>query len=115
MYNAAVLSRAYVELLAITHFCQRIAENDVEPSSRVVLEKLGILYGLSCLDKHLVYFYKGRYATTPVFIEVIKDSVLYLCDVLKCDVISVVDAMAPPDFALNSVLGKADGNVSIFS
>ena len=34
-----------------------------------------------------------------------------LCGVIKCDVVSLVDAIAPPDFVLNSALGMADGNI----
>lgn len=77
----------------------------------MVLEKLGMMYGLWCLDKHLVFFYQGNFASGPALIKLIKDGVLYLCKTLKPDVIGVIDALAPPDFALNSVLGKADGKV----
>ncbi|KAG6464220.1 hypothetical protein O3G_MSEX014366 [Manduca sexta] len=50
-------------------------------------------------------------------IIVLRLSILYLlqlmelCDDLKGEVVSVVDALAPTDFVLHSVLGKSDGNL----
>lgn len=71
---------------------------------------MGMLYGLSCLDKHLVYLYQGNYAS-PNLSELVKEAVLSLCGQLKPEVVSVVDALAPPDFLLSSMLGNSDGKV----
>lgn len=30
---------------------------------------------------------------------------------MKCDAVAMVDALAPPDFILNSPLGQSDGDV----
>lgn len=111
VFKAAVLSRVYAEFLAFSHFWQRTHTPDIDDSSKVVLEKLGYLYALTCLDKHLVYFYQGGFALSPAFASLIKDNIIYMGDVLKPDIIGVVDALAPPDYALNSVLGRADGKV----
>lgn len=111
MYRAAVLSRAYAEFTALSFFWRRIHEEDVDEASRIVLKKLGILYGVWCLDKHLPYFYQGSYANDPEMARLIKDGVLLMCKRLKPDIVGIVDAMAPPDFPLNSVLGKANGKV----
>lgn len=111
VYKAAALSRVYAEFTALSFFWDRIHQ-DVDESSRIVLKNLGVLYGLWCLDKHLPYFYQGGYAVGPEMTTLVKDGILHCCKLLKPDVVAVVDAMAPPDFALNSVLGKADGNVS---
>lgn len=43
--------------------------------------------------------------------ELIKHGVLDLLKALKDDAISVVDAIAPNDFILNSPLGMSDGEV----
>lgn len=45
--------------------------------------------------------------------RLLREAILELCGELKHEVVSVVDALAPTDFVLNSVLGKSDGNVSI--
>lgn len=111
VYKAAILSRVYAEFTALSFFWGRIHQNDVDKSSRDILKNLGILYGLWCLDKHLPYFYQGNYATGPEMTTLVKDGVLYCCKLIKPDVVAVIDAMAPPDFVLNSVLGKSDGRV----
>lgn len=43
----------------------------------------------------------------------IQDAILQLCKELKNDAVSLVDAVALPDFILNSVLGASDGLVSL--
>lgn len=101
----------YAEFTALTFFWGRIHKHDVDEQSQNILEKLGILYGLWCLDKHLPYFYQGNYANGPEMTSLVKDGVLHYCKLIKPDIVGVVDAMAPPDFALNSVLGKSDGRV----
>lgn len=113
VYKAAVLSRVYAEFTALSFFWERIHKDDVDESTRRVLNHLGVLYGLWCLDKHLPYFYQGGYASGPEMATLIKDGILRHCELIKPDVVGVVDAMAPPDFVLNSVLGKADGKVCI--
>lgn len=113
VYRAAVLAKVYSELQAVTHYWRRIHREDVDERSRTILEKLGILYGLTCLDKHLIYFYQGGYNREPILVNLVKEGVLLLCNTIKPDVIGVIDALAPPDFALNSVLGKADGQVIV--
>lgn len=43
----------------------------------------------------------------------VKDGILHLCDVLKPDFMGVIDAMAPPDYVVDSVLGRSDGKVGV--
>lgn len=107
-----MLSRAYAEYNAIRHFWRRLGSAAAGDSRSVVLEQLGWLYAFSCLDKHLVYFYQGKYTDDANFSQLIKDGVLDVCATLKPNVVALVDAMAPPDFVLNSVLGRSDGRVS---
>lgn len=112
VYCAAVLSKAFAEYLAIKYYWKRIHENDVEANMVPVLEKLSLLYGLWSLDKHLIYFYQGNHAQTPLLAELTKEAILNMCHVLKPDIVTIIDALAPPDFVVNSVLGKSDGKVS---
>ena len=46
--------------------------------------------------------------------RLLREAVLELCNDLKGEIVGVVDALAPTDFVLNSVLGKSDGNVSVY-
>lgn len=111
VYKAAVLSRVYAEFTALSFFWGRIQADDVDGESKEILEKMGVLYGLWSLDKHLPYFYQGWFARGPEMTSLVKDAILHMCKLVKPDAVGVVDAMAPPDFALNSVIGKADGKV----
>lgn len=45
--------------------------------------------------------------------DTIRNNLLQCCSDIKDVSVSIVDALAPPDFALNSVLGKSDGLVSV--
>jgi acyl-CoA oxidase len=63
------------------------------------------------LDKHLVYFYQGGYFTTDKPVSLIKDTIIELCKEMKNDAIGLVDAMAPPDYVINSALGESNGLV----
>ena len=53
----------------------------------------------------------GGYCNGPNPAQFVRDGILKLCKELKVEVVSLVDVLAPPDFILNSVLGKSDGNV----
>ena len=44
--------------------------------------------------------------------EDLQRHVLRLCATLRPDAVALVDAVAPPDFCLKSVLGSSDGEVS---
>ncbi|KAI4460919.1 electron transport oxidoreductase [Holotrichia oblita] len=113
VYRAGPLSRIYGEYLALRHYWKRIHDTNIDPNLMSVLENLASMYGLSSLDKHLIYFYEGNFASGPDLIACVKEGILKLCCALKPHIVSIVDALAPPDFVVNSVLGKADGKVNI--
>lgn len=113
VYRAAALSRIYSEYLALRYYWRYISTSNIEPNLKPVLENLAYMYGLSCLDKHLIFFYEGNFADGPNLINCIKENILKLCTMLKPQIVGIIDALAPPDFVVNSVLGKADGNVSL--
>ena len=43
----------------------------------------------------------------------LRECIIKLCKDLKPEAVALVDALAPPDFILNSVLGASNGDVSI--
>jgi acyl-CoA oxidase len=53
----------------------------------------------------------GGYAVGPEAAQLIRDGILDLFSKLKPEAVALVDVLAPPDFVLNSVLGKSDGKV----
>ena len=68
------------------------------------------LSALHFLDKHLLIFYQGGYFSSDKPVTLIRETILELCSQMKNDAIGLVDAMAPPDYVLNSALGDSAGN-----
>ncbi|XP_028130693.1 peroxisomal acyl-coenzyme A oxidase 3 isoform X1 [Diabrotica virgifera virgifera] len=109
VYRAALLSKAYGEYTALSYFWEKVSKAD--KTLQAVLHNLGLLYGLSCLDKNLVYFYQGEYTRGPEFSQNIKEAILDLCKHLKPDALTVIDGLAPPDYVVHSVLATSDGKL----
>ncbi|CAG2058363.1 unnamed protein product, partial [Timema podura] len=53
----------------------------------------------------------GSYLTDGQSAQLLCDGILDLCAQLKPDAVALVDAIAPPDFVLNSALGGSDGHL----
>jgi len=104
-------------LLSLQHYtvllCYRkIQESEPKFSKEVrVFSKLILLYGLTRLQTHIGDLYEGGLTEGPALSRAIKTSVLSLCTELLPEAVSLVDVIAPPDFILNSAIGKADGEV----
>lgn len=98
--------------MALSFYWQAIQKYALDTSLHTVLHQLARFYGLWCIEKHLVYFYEGGYATGPNFAKYVKESILTLCSDIKPNAVAAVDALAPTDYVLNSVLGKSDGQVN---
>lgn len=114
VYKASLLSKVYGEYMILKWYLECISNDNIETSLKSVLKTLGLLYGLYNLDKHLIYYHEGNFVDPAIqFSRLVKDTILNLCLSLKPDAISIVDAIAPPDYAINSVLGKSDGEVSL--
>lgn len=105
------LSIAFFEHAALQKFYNFIIEDVSEQPLSSILHKLGCLYGLWCLQKHFPILHEGGYCDKRNHSTLIKQSILRLCSELKDDAVSLVDVIAPPDFILNSALGRSDGQV----
>lgn len=75
------------------------------------MDRILYLAALHFLDKHLVLFYQGGYFTNEKAATLIRETILELCKEMKNDSIALIDAIAPPDYVLNSILGDSTGNV----
>nr|CAD7574923.1 unnamed protein product [Timema californicum] len=83
------------------------------------LVKLGPLYTQSVKTLSSTYnehcwlpvIRTGSYLTDGQSAQLLCDGILDLCAQLKPDAIALVDAIAPPDFVLNSALGGSDGHL----
>lgn len=84
-------------------------------AERLYLTQLAALYGNTALLKHLPILLTGRFflepngSTSNDPLQLMHQAILQLLPVIKRDAIAMVDALAPPDFILNSPLGAADG------
>lgn len=111
VFYARTLSLAYAERVILSKFWTFSSSQDVDPALANVLKKLCSLYGAWSLEKHLALLYRGGYIRGPQASEMLHEGIVSLCAQLKNDTVSLVDAIAPPDFILNSVLGKSDGKI----
>ncbi|XP_075678603.1 peroxisomal acyl-coenzyme A oxidase 3-like [Dermatophagoides pteronyssinus] len=114
VYYCRSLSFAFIEHFIMLRYSKFLSEelaDDIPDSIRQVLTRMGILYGLWSLDSHSSILYESGYYNGPEANRSIRQTILQLCELIKPDAISIVDAIAPPDFILNSVLGYSDGDI----
>lgn len=88
-----------------------IIQQSPDPSIKNVLLNLFSLYGLWSLEKFLPSLYEGGYVEGSKPTSLIREGILKLCGEIKDDAVALIDAIAPQDFILNSVLGASDGQV----
>lgn len=132
VYRARDLSRAYSEYYALECFRyfepfeilngtflsnlfllfrKRCLREDVAENLKPVLSNVYLIYGMWCIDRHLATFYAGGFAVGPRFADAIRSALLGACGQLKDSAVAVADAIAPPDWVLNSVIAKSDGRL----
>lgn len=113
VYKARDLSRAFAEYYALMSCNKRVCQPDVGEELLPILYLLLNVYGFWTLEKHLPTFYQGCFATGDGFADTVRSELIRSCSEMKDSAVSVADSLAPPDFALNSVIGKSDGLVII--
>ncbi|CAH2086048.1 unnamed protein product [Euphydryas editha] len=109
VYRWKTLTKVYAEYLTMI-FCLENIESK-EKELQPVLIKFFCVYGLSTIDENLVELYQGGFSKGEEMARLVRDALMELCADVKVEVVSVVDALAPTDFVLNSVLGKSDGKL----
>lgn len=113
VYKARDLSRAYAEYYALTSFHKQLKLLKTSNELSSILNLTGLIYGYWCMERHLPTFYQGCFASGAIFADTIRAELLKNCSQIKDSSVSIADALAPPDFVLNSVIGKSDGLVSL--
>ncbi|KAJ3585758.1 hypothetical protein NHX12_014477 [Muraenolepis orangiensis] len=111
VYYCRSLALTYIEHMTLQSFCTMLSSKETPAGLRPVLTKLGALYGLWSLSNHMAILYQGGYFSGKNAAELVHTTILTLCSQLKDDSVALVDAVAPPDFILNSPIGKADGHL----
>uniref|UniRef100_A0A1B0AH42 Acyl-coenzyme A oxidase n=1 Tax=Glossina pallidipes TaxID=7398 RepID=A0A1B0AH42_GLOPL len=109
VYGAGEVSLVYAEYFCMTRFIERFKQPDITQEYSTILRLIFEVYSMWCLDKHMTTYYVGGFANSSKFADLVRTRLLSKCGELKDISVSVADALAPPDFALNSVIGKSDG------
>ncbi|KAK6493791.1 peroxisomal acyl-coenzyme A oxidase 3-like [Huso huso] len=111
VYYCRSLAITFIEHTVLQRFHDYTHDSDTPASLQPVLKRLSGLYGLWTLSTHMDVLYQGGYLSGKQPAEMIQNSILRLCSQLKDDAVALVDVIAPPDFILNSPIGKADGEI----
>ncbi|XP_073986322.1 peroxisomal acyl-coenzyme A oxidase 3-like isoform X2 [Rhodnius prolixus] len=109
VYAGRTLGIVYSEHFLLQKFVE-FAESQ-SGQIRNVLITLSSLLGSWLIERHMNLFFEGGYCSNNELVEYIQRGVIELCSTLKDEAVSLVDAISPPDFIINSPLGYADGNV----
>lgn len=112
VFHAINLAIAYGHRSIFSAFYQHIQTVEQSPEKDVLMKLLS-LYGANLIVKnYLGLLYEGGYMQTGVNAgELLQSGILNILPVLKKEAISLVDAIAPPDFIVDSPLGKSDGRI----
>ncbi|XP_049864432.1 peroxisomal acyl-coenzyme A oxidase 3-like [Schistocerca gregaria] len=111
VFHARTLSLAYAEHFMLSNFWKYASSKDIDAPVKEVLMKLCSLFGSWSLERHLASLYKGGYVKGPQASDMLREGIMHLCTQLKNEAVSLADAIAPPDFILNSLLGNSDGKI----
>ncbi|XP_055923982.1 peroxisomal acyl-coenzyme A oxidase 3 isoform X2 [Eupeodes corollae] len=110
VFTASNLSIIYAQRTIYYVFYKFVKELPAGPEKEV-LRKLLSLYGANLILKHVGLLYQGNYLCDLNQPELYQKGIISLLPVLKDEAISLIDAIAPSDFCLNSPLGMSDGNI----
>ncbi|CAH2299732.1 peroxisomal acyl-coenzyme A oxidase 3 [Pelobates cultripes] len=111
VYYCRSLALAFIEHTVLQKYYDCTHDSSTPATLQPVLKNLCSLYGLWSLSKHLAVLYQGGYCTGEMPGKILKGAIINLCAKLKDDAVSLVDAIAPSDFILNSPIGRSDGEL----
>uniref|UniRef100_A0A7G3ACZ8 Acyl-coenzyme A oxidase n=1 Tax=Lutzomyia longipalpis TaxID=7200 RepID=A0A7G3ACZ8_LUTLO len=111
VFNAIPLALAYGQRMIFQTFYKFILNLNGVTAEKVVLTKLLSLYGCYIILQYMSYLQKGGFLLKAKDSDLYEEAYLYLLEDIKDDAVSLVDAIAPPDFIVNSPLGLSNGEI----
>lgn len=108
-FFARTLAIVYGERMIFDIFHKKVSSMSSSPE-KIVLTRLLSLYGANLITKHMGLFYEGEFFTGRES-KLYQEGIINLLPLLKDESISLIDAVAPPDFIVNSPLGMSDGHI----
>lgn len=106
------MAKSFGELYAFNCFKEKL-ENYTETPTKNVLNKMLVLFALVQLEKDMVYLRENDFISSENC-DMIRNEILDLNDFLKDHVVTIIDAISPPDEIIGSPFGYSDGKVFIF-
>lgn len=98
-------------MVVIERFDQMAEDSPVEHVPRELLTKITLTFAIWSIEKRSSDLYSSGFSSGPELNTLLRRQLLSLCEQLTSEAVALSDAIAPPDFALNSVLGHSDGEV----
>ncbi|KAG5667018.1 hypothetical protein PVAND_015020 [Polypedilum vanderplanki] len=112
VFHANCLAIAYGHRQIYSTFLNEIQNLPNSSSEREILTKLLSMFGANLiLTTYMNVLYEGSFITNVHANELLQTGILQLLPVIKDEAVALVDAIAPPDFIVNSPLGMSDGEV----
>lgn len=80
-------------------------------AEKLALTRLLSFFGTNLIIKHLELFYEGDFLCNKNSGLYYKSGIIELIPKIKDDAVGLIDAIAPPDFIMNTPLGMSDGEI----
>ncbi|GAB0095268.1 Acyl-CoA oxidase [Sergentomyia squamirostris] len=111
VFNAIPLALIYGHRMIFQTFYQFILNINEATAEKNVLMKLLSLYGSHVIIQNMEHLQKGGFVSNASESDAYQEAFLHLLEDIKDDAVALVDAIAPPDFIINSPLGMSNGEI----
>jgi len=104
------MARAWGELYVFNCFKEKINSITDSPTKKVLV-KLLCLFALVQLERDMVYLRENDFIGSDAC-DMIRNEIIDLNDHLKDHIVTIIDAISPPDKIIGAPLGHSDGKVN---